>query len=99
MPALDDIARYPWPDLAHPSRFAGLKDEARAIQQAGYAVVALSGVSPFEYCYMLRGMERWFTDLAQTRNLHRLYCARSPSFSRRLPPGCWKKSASTSTWS
>ena len=57
------IQRYPWPDLAHPSRFAGLQEKARAIREAGYAVVALSGISPFEYSYMLRGMDRWFLDL------------------------------------
>jgi uroporphyrinogen decarboxylase len=62
--SLEDIARYPWPELAHPGRFTGLKGRAKAIQEAGCAVVALSGVSPFEYCYMLRGVERWFTDLA-----------------------------------
>jgi uroporphyrinogen decarboxylase len=61
---LEDIERYPWPDLAHPGRFTGLKEKAQAIQEAGYAVVALSGVSPFEYSYLLRGVENWFTDLA-----------------------------------
>ena len=59
-----DVARYPWPDLADPSRFAGLRARARAIREAGYAVVALSGISPFEFSYMLRGMDRWFLDLA-----------------------------------
>jgi len=58
-----DLEKYPWPDLAHPSRFAGLREQARAIRQAGYAVVALSGVTPFEYSYMLRGMDQWFLDL------------------------------------
>lgn len=62
---IEDLAEYPWPDLGHPSRFEGLRESARAIQEAGYAVVALSGVSPFEYAYMLRGVERWFTDLAE----------------------------------
>jgi uroporphyrinogen decarboxylase len=61
---LDDIARYPWPALAHPTRFQGLRARAREIHEAGYAVVALSGVSPFEYCYMLRGVEQWLADLA-----------------------------------
>ena len=61
---VDDIERYPWPDLAHPSRFEGLAARARAIRDAGYAVVALSGVNPFEYCFHLRGMETWLTDLA-----------------------------------
>jgi uroporphyrinogen decarboxylase len=62
--SIDDLDRYPWPDLAHPSRFVGLKAKAKAIQDAGYAVVALSGVSVFEYCYMLRGVETWLMDLA-----------------------------------
>jgi uroporphyrinogen decarboxylase len=61
---IDDLDRFPWPDLAHPSRFAGLRAKAKAIQEAGYAVVALSGVSPFEQAYMCRGIEQWMVDLA-----------------------------------
>jgi uroporphyrinogen decarboxylase len=60
---IDDIAKYTWPETAHPSRFSGLREKARKIQEAGYAVVALSGISPFEYSYMLRGMDNWFVDL------------------------------------
>jgi uroporphyrinogen decarboxylase len=62
--SLDDLERYAWPDLANPSRFTGLKARARAIREAGQAVVALSGISPFEFSYMLRGMDAWFLDLA-----------------------------------
>ncbi len=65
---LDDLERYPWPDLANPSRFAGLRERARAIREAGLAVVALSGISPFEFSYMLRGMDRWFLDLGGDRD-------------------------------
>ena len=61
---LDEISKYPWPDLSHPSRFTGLATQARAIQAAGYAVVALSGVTPFEFCCMLRGLEAFMLDLA-----------------------------------
>jgi uroporphyrinogen decarboxylase len=61
---IEDIALHPWPDLCHPSRFKDLKTRAHEIQQAGYAVVALSGVSPFEYSYMLRGVDNWLVDLA-----------------------------------
>jgi len=60
---VEEVRRYPWPELADPSRFAGLKEKARAIRAAGYAVVALSGISPFEFSYMVRGMDRWFLDL------------------------------------
>ncbi len=62
--SIDDLDRYPWPDLAHPSRFAGLREQARSIQQRGYAVVALSGVSAFEQAYVSRGIENWLLDLA-----------------------------------
>ena len=61
---LDDLDRIPWPELAHPSRFVGLRQRAKAIQEAGYAVVALSGVTPFEQSYLLRGVEQWLLDLA-----------------------------------
>jgi uroporphyrinogen decarboxylase len=61
---IDDLDRYPWPDLAHPSRFVGLREKARAIQEAGYAVVALSGISPWEQTYVSRGVERALYDLA-----------------------------------
>ena len=61
---IDDLDRYPWPELAHPSRFEGLREKAKAIRDAGYAVVALSGVTPFEQSYMLRGVEQWMLDLA-----------------------------------
>jgi len=60
---LDDLEHYAWPDLANASRFAGLKQRAQAIQRAGQAVVALSGISPFEFSYLLRGMDHWFLDL------------------------------------
>lgn len=58
-----DLERYPWPDLAHPSRFVGLRARAQAIRDAGYAVVALSGVSPWEQAYVSRGIERALCDL------------------------------------
>ena len=61
---IESLDYYPWPDLAHPSRFVGLREQAKAIQDAGYAVVMMSGVSPFEQSYLLRGVEQWMLDLA-----------------------------------
>jgi uroporphyrinogen decarboxylase len=60
---LDDLARYPWPDMGHPSRFVGLRDEALRIHADGLAVVALTGVSPFEICALLRGADAWLLDV------------------------------------
>ena len=66
---LDDLAKYPWPALADPGRFAGLAEEARALrEQTGCAVVALSGVSPFESIQLLRGSEQFLIDLAADRD-------------------------------
>ena len=61
---IDDLARYPWPDLAHPGRFVGLREKAKAIRDAGYAVVMISGVAPFEQAFVSRGVEQWLLDLA-----------------------------------
>ena len=61
---LADLDRYPWPDLAHPSRFAGLAAQARKMHEdTPYAIVAMSGVSPHEMICLLRGMDIWLMDL------------------------------------
>jgi uroporphyrinogen decarboxylase len=61
---LDDLERYPWPNLAHPSRFEGLKARAKVIRDAGYASIVLSGLSSYEYCHQLLGLDVWLTKLA-----------------------------------
>ena len=59
-----DLETYPWPDMAHPSRFAGLADEARRLhEETPYAVVAMSGVAPHELIYVMRGLDNWLIDL------------------------------------
>jgi uroporphyrinogen decarboxylase len=59
-----DLDSFPWPDLAHPSRFEGLAEEARGFHEnSPYAVVALSGVSPHEVIYVARGLDTWLMDL------------------------------------
>ncbi len=61
---LADLDRYPWPDLAHPSRFEGLAEEARRLhEETPYAVVLLSGMSPHEIIYVARGLDTWLMDL------------------------------------
>ena len=62
---IDGLDGYPWPDLSHPDRFEGLAEEARALHDdTPYAVVFVSGVSPFEQIYLLRGLDAWMFDLA-----------------------------------
>jgi uroporphyrinogen decarboxylase len=62
---IDDLNAYSWPDLAHPSRFEGLADEARRLHEhTPYAVVALGYMQIFDMGLMLRGMDQWMMDLA-----------------------------------
>ena len=60
---IDDLDRYPWPDLTHPSRLEGLAARCKAIQDAGYAVVFLSGLTLFEQAYIMRGIENCLADM------------------------------------
>ena len=60
----EDLERYPWPDLAHPSRFEGMQARAQAIREAGYATIVLAGLASYEICHQLMGLERWLTTLA-----------------------------------
>jgi uroporphyrinogen decarboxylase len=59
-----DLAEYPFPRGDDPSRFVGLRERALAIRNdTPYAVVSgIAGVV-YEYCWYMRGLERWFTDL------------------------------------
>jgi uroporphyrinogen decarboxylase len=59
-----DLENYPWPDLAHPSRFEGLAEAARKLHEdTPYAVVGLSGIATHEIIYVARGLDVWLTDL------------------------------------
>lgn len=60
---LADLDSYPWPDGADPSRFTGLREKARLVSHEGrYALCTGIGGVVYEYCWYLRGLERWFLD-------------------------------------
>ncbi len=61
---VDDLERYAWPNLTPPDRFAGLAERAKAIQEAGYATVLLSGITLFEQASLLRGLDVLLMDMA-----------------------------------
>jgi uroporphyrinogen decarboxylase len=60
---IDDIERYPWPNLTPPGRFVGLAERAKAIQDAGYATVLLGGVTLFEQACLMRGLDVLLMDM------------------------------------
>ncbi len=60
---IDDLDRYPWPNLTAPSRFVGLSERARAVQDAGYATVLLTGITMFEQSFVMRGLDTLLMDM------------------------------------
>jgi uroporphyrinogen decarboxylase len=63
---LADLERYPWPDPRDPGRTRGLREEARRLyEETGYAIcLDTVGMGTFESCWMLRGLQNFFCDLA-----------------------------------
>ncbi len=59
------IARQPFPDPVHPSRFRGLRDKARELYAAtDYALMAGQAASLYYASAELRGFEQFMSDLA-----------------------------------
>ncbi|MBM3311488.1 MAG: hypothetical protein FJY80_08275 [Candidatus Aminicenantes bacterium] len=63
---LGDLADYPFPNGADPTRFTGVREEAlRLRRETPYALcTGISGVV-YEVCWYLRGLEQWFEDLVE----------------------------------
>lgn len=61
---IDDLDRYPWPNLISPGRFDGLAERAKAVQDAGYASVLFGGICLFEQACNLRGLDALLMDIA-----------------------------------
>jgi len=63
---LKDLAGYPWPNGGDLSRFTGVREQAQRLRkETPYALVTgISGVV-YEYCWYMRGLERWFIDMIE----------------------------------
>jgi uroporphyrinogen decarboxylase len=61
---IDDLEKYPWPDLAHPSRFKTLRAEAQALHEAGQAVLLYTAAGIFTNACEMRSVEQILLDLA-----------------------------------
>ncbi len=64
--SIADLADYPWPDGSDPTRFTGVRDHAMMLRkETSYALATgIAGVV-YEYCWYLRGLERWFMDTVE----------------------------------
>ncbi len=63
---IDDIADYPFPRGGDVSRFAGLRQEVlRLRDETSCAISTGIGGVIYEYCWYMRGLERWFIDMVE----------------------------------
>ncbi|MCP4165981.1 MAG: hypothetical protein GY759_08835 [Chloroflexi bacterium] len=61
---IDDLAKLEWPDPHDPARFAGLEEQAQAMQQeTGHGIMVNLIGSIFEFSWYLRGYMDYFSDL------------------------------------
>ncbi len=64
--SIADLADYPWPDGSDASRFTGVRDQAKTLRkETPYALATGIGGVVYEYCWYLRGLERWFMDTVE----------------------------------
>jgi uroporphyrinogen decarboxylase len=65
---LDDVRAYPFPQGDDPTRFTGLRERARMLrEETPYAICTGIGGVVYEFCWYLRGLEKWFMDLIENR--------------------------------
>ncbi|MBN1123874.1 MAG: hypothetical protein JXA82_02625 [Sedimentisphaerales bacterium] len=63
---ISDIVDYPFPKGGDPSRFAGIRQQAIQMHnETSYAICTGIGGVIYEYCWYLRGLERWFMDMLE----------------------------------
>ncbi len=63
--SVQEIERYPWPDMGAVWRFAGLREQAERCRAAGYAVVLKDGFAGiFEFAQRMVGMENLLVMMA-----------------------------------
>jgi len=70
-----DIEAHSWPDLTDPRISAGKREEARRLQEAGYAVVSSPGgaLQIFHNYSFLRGFARWLMDMHENPRFYHMF--------------------------
>jgi uroporphyrinogen decarboxylase len=64
--SIESIADYPFPDGGDLSRFSGVRDQALQLRrETPYAISTGIGGVVYEYCWYMRGLERWFMDMIE----------------------------------
>ena len=63
---IEELAEYPFPDGDDPSRFKGVREDVLDLRnRTEYAISTGIGGVVYEYCWYMRGLERWFMDMME----------------------------------
>ncbi|MHC4062135.1 MAG: uroporphyrinogen decarboxylase family protein, partial [Planctomycetota bacterium] len=63
---VEDVADYPFPDGSDTTRFTDVRQEAQRVRsETPYAISTGIGGVVYEYCWYMRGLERWFLDMIE----------------------------------
>lgn len=67
---IDDVKQHKWPNVEDPARYAGIREEARNIEEASRAAIILGRMAAgtLELSAWTRGMENFYMDLAADPN-------------------------------
>lgn len=65
----EEIKKYQFPDFTDRNRYLNLRKKAIDIKNKGYALVSGAGVGVMLMCSWLRGMDKFFMDMAADRKL------------------------------
>ncbi len=64
---IEEIERYPWPDMSDPSRVAHVKEQARRLAEENeFAIMATPWLLfPFERAFAMQGMDKFLLNMAK----------------------------------
>ncbi len=84
--SIDDIERYPWPDMDDPSRVAHIRaDSARLAAENRYAIMATPWLLfPLERAFAMQGMDVFLANLAMEPDFAEALLRRHLELCRRL---------------
>lgn len=83
---LDDIERYPWPDMDDPSRVAHVRDEAARLREENeFAVIGTPWLLfPLERAFAMQGMDAFLTNMVLAPDFARALLERIAALCKRL---------------
>jgi uroporphyrinogen decarboxylase len=83
---IDDIERYPWPDMDDPSRIAHVREDARRLhKETDFAVIGTPWLLfPFERAHMMQGLDNFLVNMSLEPEFAEALLAKIASLCYRL---------------